>query len=389
MSRCNEQWIVGTTQREFNSSDLLYLLTGLAFIIVPWNTLLCYISWQCMKITPSSFSLSLPRGTLSGIQKCPLVLFILKIILLACLLLSSWIPAVVTCTSRGLGRHIAELIFLPQIFHNTSPLSLFFIPFGFLPVMHIPAVAFCMIITVSEETYHVSAIKTIMIYCSTVFAILYYLSAYFMHKAINSFKESYNLECAVKTRHWMVAVIFAYLIGASCMITAVLLIIIRLTEASSKKKDDPLMNEDVVESPGEASNVSVSTAQSVPFHSNYGTIELSPQPFVVNSDSNGILNLRNAYSNQWVAIRILTNNDELNIHPTKFLLPPGRISAAEVTMANYDVVNEELPSRILIQWYTIGAYCPARNVDTLWTRPYYVPRDQWHYKIIRIYPGFI
>uniref|UniRef100_A0A1I7VR46 dolichyl-phosphate beta-glucosyltransferase n=1 Tax=Loa loa TaxID=7209 RepID=A0A1I7VR46_LOALO len=170
------------------------------------------------------------------------------------------------------------------------------------------------------------------------------------------------------------------------MITAVLLIIIRLTEASSKKKDDPLMNEDVVESPGEASNVSVSTAQSVPFHSNYGTIELSPQPFVVNSDSNGILNLRNAYSNQWVAIRILTNNDELNIHPTKFLLPPGRISAAEVTMANYDVVNEELPSRILIQWYTIGAYCPARNVDTLWTRPYYVPRDQWHYKIIRIYP---
>ncbi|VBB34870.1 unnamed protein product [Acanthocheilonema viteae] len=156
------------------------------------------------------------------------------------------------------------------------------------------------------------------------------------------------------------------------MITVILLIIIRLTEPTNKKKDDPLMKKDA-ESPEQISNVSISTAHSVPLHVNRDTIELSPQPFVVNNDSNGILSLRNAYSNQWVAIRLLTNNNELSIHPTKFLLPPGRISAAEITMPN-KIMNEKLSNRLLVQWYTIGAYCPGRNVNTLWTRPYYVPR---------------
>ncbi|EJW70478.1 hypothetical protein WUBG_18615, partial [Wuchereria bancrofti] len=57
---------------------------------------------------------------------------------------------------------------------------------------------------------------------------------------------------------------------------------------------------------------------------------------------------------------------------------------AEVTITN-DIANEEISNRLLVQWYVIGAYCPARNVNTLWTRPHYVPRDQWHYKIIRVY----
>uniref|UniRef100_A0A8R1XXL3 Uncharacterized protein n=1 Tax=Onchocerca volvulus TaxID=6282 RepID=A0A8R1XXL3_ONCVO len=100
-------------------------------------------------------------------------------------------------------------------------------------------------------------------------------------------------------------------------------------------------------------------------------------PFVINSSSNGILNLRNAYSNDWIAIRILTKNSELNIYSTKFLLPPGRTSVGEVTMKN-NLMDGKLPSRA-------SAHCPARNVNTLWTRPYYVPRDQWHYKIIRIH----
>ncbi|VDK62202.1 unnamed protein product [Onchocerca ochengi] len=107
-------------------------------------------------------------------------------------------------------------------------------------------------------------------------------------------------------------------------------------------------------------------------------------PFVINSSSNGILNLRNAYSNDWIAIRILTKNSELNIYSTKFLLPPGRTSVGEVTMKN-NLMDGKLPSRLRIQWYMIRAHCPARNVNTLWTRPYYVPRDQWHYKIIRIH----
>lgn len=79
MSRCNEQWNVGTTQREFNSSHMLYLLIGLAFIIVPWNVLLCYISWRCMKITPNTFSLFHSNGILSNTQKCSVVLTTLKV----------------------------------------------------------------------------------------------------------------------------------------------------------------------------------------------------------------------------------------------------------------------------------------------------------------------
>lgn len=66
-----------------------------------------------------------------------------------CLLILSWIPATVTCKSDGVGRHITELIFLPQIFINASPISLFFIPFGFLPLIHIPLLVFYMIIVVS------------------------------------------------------------------------------------------------------------------------------------------------------------------------------------------------------------------------------------------------
>ncbi|EJW81441.1 hypothetical protein WUBG_07650, partial [Wuchereria bancrofti] len=73
------------------------------------------------------------------------------IIVLACLLLASWIPATMTCNNRGIiGRHIVETIFLPQIFNNSSPLSLIFIPFGFLPLLHITILAFCMIVTVKS-----------------------------------------------------------------------------------------------------------------------------------------------------------------------------------------------------------------------------------------------
>ncbi|OZC06438.1 hypothetical protein X798_06574 [Onchocerca flexuosa] len=305
VSRCNEQWIVDSMQRKFGNDHMLYLLIGLAFIIVPLNILLCYINRRCMKITFNSFSLLLPSGTLSGTQKCLLFLTTLNITVLACLLFSSWIPAKVTCANRGVERHIAELIFL-------------FIPSGFLP---------------------------------------------------------------------LVAVISAYLIAALYMITALLLINILSTKRKSKKKDDPLVNEELAkntEPQRQISNVSTSTPNSIPLHSNYDTIELSPEPFVVNSSSNGILNLRNVYGDDWVAIRILTNNSELNIHPTKFLLPPGRTSATEVTMKN-NLMSGKFSSRLLIQWYTIGAHCPARNVNALWTRPYYVPRDQWHYKIIRIY----
>ncbi|CAG9540293.1 unnamed protein product [Cercopithifilaria johnstoni] len=375
-------------QRELNSGHILYLLIGLAFIIVPWNVLLYYINWRYIKITPKNFSLLFPRNTLSNTQKCSLLLITLKILISACLLLSSWIPAIATCRNHGVERNIAELIFLPQIFNKTSPLCLFFIPFGFLPLIHIPTLVFYMIVTVSEESSRGYAIKTFMIYCNVILAIIYYLSAYFMGNEINSFKESFHLECTVKTKHWMVAVILAYLINALCMITVILLIINRLTESSGNEKDDPLMNKEA-ESLEQVSNISMSTAHSISFHANHGTIELTPEPFVVNCDSNGILNLRNAYSNQWVAIRLLTNNNgALNIHPTKFLLPPGRVSAAEITMTNKVAMKEEPSSRLLVQWYTIGAYCPARNVNTLWTRPYCVPRDQWHYKIIPIYFTF-
>lgn len=161
--------------------------------------------------------------------------------------------------------------------------------------------------------------------------------------------------------------IFAYLIGSLYMITAFLVIIIRLIEASSKKKENNLIDEDKAESPGQVSTVSLSTAHSIPLHSNYGTIEYSPQV---------------GKFNQWIAIRILTNNNELTIHPNKFLLPPERTSAVSI------FIKFEA-NRLLVQWYVIGAYCPARNVNTLWTRPHYVPRDQWHYKIIRVYSDFI
>uniref|UniRef100_A0A0R3RWU2 G_PROTEIN_RECEP_F1_2 domain-containing protein n=1 Tax=Elaeophora elaphi TaxID=1147741 RepID=A0A0R3RWU2_9BILA len=378
--RCNEQWVVGMMQRELNSSHMLYLLIGLAFVIVSWNILLCCISWRCMKVTPNTFTLM--RCTSSSTQKCSLILAILKVFISACLLLSSWIPAIVNCRNRDVQHHIAELIFLPQIFIRASPLSLFFIPFGFLPLIHISALLFCMLVTISEESSRVHAIKTFMMYCDTVFAIIYYLSAYFMGKAVNTFVESFQFECTVKMKQWMVAMRFAYSIGALCTITVLLLIITRLT-GPSDKKDDPLMNKDV-ESLEQESSVSMSTAHSVPLQVNRSTIELSPKPFVVNMSSNGVLNLRNAYSNQWVAIRILSNNSALNIHPTKFLLPPGRVSATDVTMTN-NVMKEEPSSRLLVQWYTVGSHCPARNVNTLWTRPYYVSRDQWHYKVISVY----
>ncbi|VDM08267.1 unnamed protein product [Wuchereria bancrofti] len=381
--KCNEQWIVNTMQRELNIDQMLYLLIGLAFIIISWNVLLCHINWQCKKITLSRFSLLLSCNTLTSTQKCSLVLHTLKIIVLACLLLASWIPATMTCNNRGIiGRHIVETIFLPQIFNNSSPLSLIFIPFGFLPLLHITILAFCMII--SKESSHIRAIKTFMIYYDFTFATVYYLSAYFMSKTVNSFGKLYHLECTVKMKHWMVAVIFAYLIGFLYMISAFLLIIVRSIEGSSKKKENNLVNEDKAESPGQVSTVSLSTAHSVPLHSNYGTIEFSPQPFVVSNGCSGILNLKNTYFNQWIAIRILANNNKLTIHPNKFLLPPERTSAAEVTITN-DIANEEISNRLLVQWYVIGAYCPARNVNTLWTRPHYVPRDQWHYKIIRVY----
>ncbi|MCP9262653.1 Dolichyl-phosphate beta-glucosyltransferase [Dirofilaria immitis] len=284
-SQCNEQWIVDIIQQEFNSSHMLYLLIGLIFIIVPWNVLLCYINRRYIKIILFSLSSFLPSGTLNEIQKCSLFLITLNIVISACLLISSWIPAIVTCESNSVERHIAELIFLPQIFRNTSLLSLLFIPFGFLPLLHIPTFAFCMIAT----------------------------------------------------------------------------------------KDDPLVSEELTKnakSLQQESNVSTGTVHSAPLRLKHNTIELSPEPFVVNTSSNGILNLKNTYCNDWAAIRILTNNSELNIHPTKFLLPPGRTSAAEITMRN-NLINGKSSSRLLIQWYILGAYCPARNVNTLWTRPYY------------------
>uniref|UniRef100_A0A0R3R3M0 G_PROTEIN_RECEP_F1_2 domain-containing protein n=1 Tax=Brugia timori TaxID=42155 RepID=A0A0R3R3M0_9BILA len=349
-SKCNEQWIVDTVQRELNTDQMLYLLIGLAFIIISWNVLLCHINWKCKKITLSSFSLLLSCNTLTSTQKCSLAFNTLKIIVLACLLLASWIPATITCNNRGIvGRHI-----------------------------------------ISKESSHIRVIKIFIIYYDSTFATVYYLSAYFMSKTVNSFEKLYHLECTIKMKHWMVAVIFAYLIGFLYMITAFLVIIIRLIEASSKKKENNLIDEDKAESPGQVSTVSLSTAHSIPLHSNYGTIEYSPQfqPFVISNGCSGILSLKNTYFNQWIAIRILTNNNELTIHPNKFLLPPERTSAAEVTITN-DIANEEIPNRLLVQWYVIGAYCPARNVNTLWTRPHYVPRDQWHYKIIRVYSDFI
>uniref|UniRef100_A0A915Q6A0 Dolichyl-phosphate beta-glucosyltransferase n=1 Tax=Setaria digitata TaxID=48799 RepID=A0A915Q6A0_9BILA len=291
-----------------------------------------------------------------------------------CLLLSSWIPAVVTCKSRSEERHITEMIFLPQIFNNSTLLSLFFIPFGFLPLTSIPCLAFCAITTVSERPSRIQSVKTLMIYCDGIFAIIYYTSAYFMGKYVNSFVESFHLECTVQTRYWTIATIIAYSIGLLCTVTVLLLITTRPTESSKKQKDEPLANEYLArsrESLQQASSASISTAHSASTDSKHNTIELSPEPFIVNSSS-GILNLRNVYSNDWAAIRILSNNSELSIHPTKFLLPPGRMSATEVTLKNQ--LNGELSSRLLVQWYIIGEDCPARNVNALWTRPYCVPR---------------
>ncbi|VDN08484.1 unnamed protein product [Thelazia callipaeda] len=132
---------------------------------------------------------------------------------------------------------------------------------------------------------------------------------------------------------------------------------------------------------------SLSTAHSTELTLICNTIELSPRPFVVDSKEGAILNLKNCYSNEWIAVRILTNNTTLSIYPTKFLLPPKRISAAEVTLSS-NKMNTEVSSRILAQWFTLGASCPSKNVTSLWTRPYCVQRDKWHYKIIRIYFDF-
>lgn len=83
----------------------------------------------------------------------PIIIYFLyiQIFISVCLLLLSWIPAIVTCENDVVTRrrHITELIFLPQIFINASPLSLFFIPFGFLPIIHIPILIFFIIVIVS------------------------------------------------------------------------------------------------------------------------------------------------------------------------------------------------------------------------------------------------
>ncbi|VDK88775.1 unnamed protein product [Litomosoides sigmodontis] len=396
VSQCNQQWIISTMQRELNSSHMLYFLIALAFVIVSWNALLCYINWKCMKSIPSIFSSLLSRDASWNAQKCSLIPITLKILVMICLLISTWIPATVNCESDGVGRrHITEVVFLPQIFVNTSPISLCFIPFGLLPLIHIPLLVCYIIITITEQSYHVKTTNTFIIYYGILCAIIYSLSAYFMSKEINSFAESFQLKCTIKIKHWMVAIILAHVTGTLCVTIVLLLTITRFSE-SKNEPDIPLMNKDA-ESPEQVrSNLSVSTAHSLQprtttalhvITNHQNTIELSPLPFVVNSDSSGILNLRNAYSNQWVAIRLLTNNSELSIYPNKFLLPPERTSAAEITMTA-GTVKERTSSRLLIQWYTAGAYCPARNVATLWTRPYYVPREQWHYKIIPVYSTF-
>lgn len=77
--------------------------------------------------------------------------------------------------------------------------------------------------------------------------------------------------------------VLAYIIGALCMITVLLLTIIRFTE-SKNKKDIPLINKDA-ESPEQVSAVSMSTAHSLPpppspsLHvtTKHNTIKLSPQ----------------------------------------------------------------------------------------------------------------
>lgn len=73
-----------------------------------------------------------------------------------------------------------------------------------------------------------------------------------------------------------VALIFAYLMGTICMVTAVLLIIVQ-SKSSKKKRDGHFENEDRQKSPEQISSTSVSTAHSLSTHLNYGTIELSPQ----------------------------------------------------------------------------------------------------------------
>ncbi|CAI5441115.1 unnamed protein product [Caenorhabditis angaria] len=157
------------------------------------------------------------------------------------------------------------------------------------------------------------------------------------------------------------------------------------------KLDKELMIEsDIIEEVIENNLLSVEKAASTVETSQVSTeniLEFEPRPFDVSRNSKSILKIKSNSKFQWIALRaLLSTTGFYKIHPTKFLIPPGREISIEVSQISQNEKNEAAyQHNILIEWFFIGSVAPAIDVNKFWIRPYIVPQSNWNIFVLPIY----
>ncbi|VDN19948.1 unnamed protein product [Gongylonema pulchrum] len=177
------------------------------------------------------------------------------------------------------------------------------------------------------------------------------------------------------------------MMGTLCTFTTAVLVYFRIIGARRQSEEflTAATVTELTDSRDKLASLSVSTAHSIPRQPSSGTLRIFPQLLTLRKNTCKILRLKNTHHADWIAVRIRINNPVLSVHPAKILIPPGRISAVSCTEVTMKAVPKgRMTSQLLVQWFSVGVHCPARNVNSLWTRPYSIPRKQWHYKMIRV-----
>ncbi|CAB3405023.1 unnamed protein product [Caenorhabditis bovis] len=289
-----------------------------------------------------------------------------------------WCPATMRCVEHALGRFQTPWKFVVQIMSTSLTSAIFVTVSPFLLYYEI---------SMSRKfkiAYGLNRKSSISI--DILLALFVVLAIY------EPFNESLEIwDRDEKTLAYCRYGYFKWTILASVSMytTYVILLMWRVAEVSAvaAPADDPTRSLSVVEHPPTLMSMSTATrslAENTD-DTQLETLTVSPRPFHVARGASAILNVTNNSNLEWVAMRaLLSTTGFYALHPTKFLIPPGKqvsIEVRQITPIEFPANNHS----ILIEWFSVGWTCPNVDINRLWSRPYLVAQNRWKFFVLPIY----
>ncbi|CAJ0590195.1 unnamed protein product [Cylicocyclus nassatus] len=376
-SFCNSKWKPNIVMPSMSKHEVLMLGTG---VIV--KTIIFYGLYRSLERTSRSLEDNVVNQYCDKVMQIELNCGFGKIILLFALVICLWYPVMPQCEVVAEGELEQKYYFIYQM-SSSAAIGLFYCLYPLLmcalDLNRIRAMA--MNTTISRIPYSVVSLG------ATAFSLVPF--SMFVYQTIPVYQREFSKSyCKLGKQMTQLAFVNVCYVAHATLTIVQEAITYFLQSKHHFNRFSPYMGKNIAcKSSSREEQEQLGTAKSnTTTKDEESLLLITPRPFILDEEREGILSLKNAHDDEWMTVRVLVSSpDSYIIRPHKVIIPPQKTSTISVQLCCCGKHCPPKETGLMLQWFSLSRSYLCFDATRLWQRPYLIPKSCWKFYVLPIY----